>query len=142
MRINYDSIKPIYVQVAEMIEDDIVLGRLQEGDSAYSQLVLSRELDINPATAAKGINLLVQKGILERQRGLSMTVAADARKRIVSEKLEKEFVSTATLLAEQASMIGLSKEQALSRISEIFSHYEKNSQHEKELQDERGLQDE
>ena len=91
MRINFDSIKPIYVQVAEAIEDDIIIEKLKEGEAVYSQLILSRELSINPATAAKGINLLVQKGVLDKQRGLSMTVADGAKKRIIGEKLGKEF---------------------------------------------------
>ena len=128
MRINFDSIKPIYVQVAEAIEDDIVLGRLPEGEPVYSQLVLSRELNINPATAAKGINLLVQKGILEKQRGLSMTVAAGARKHIIGSTLQKEFKATVSALVEQGTKIGLSKEDILHTIDDVFSNLERGIQ--------------
>lgn len=67
------------MQIAEGIEDDIIKGVLKEGDQSYSQLTISKELNVNPATAAKGINVLVHKGILEKQRGLSMIVAAGAR---------------------------------------------------------------
>jgi DNA-binding transcriptional regulator YhcF (GntR family) len=124
LRINFDSIKPIYVQVAEAIEDDIITGKLQENEPVYSQLVLSRELKINPATAAKGINLLVQKGILEKQRGLSMIVASGAKESIISEKLAKEFVETTMFLVEQAIKIGLSREQVLTKIQDAFANYE------------------
>lgn len=126
MRINFDSIKPIYVQVAEAIEDDIILGKLKEGEPVYSQLILSRELNINPATAAKGINLLVQKGILDKQRGLSMTVTNGAKKRIIGEKLEKEFNETVNTLVDGAIKIGLSKEQVLKTISDTFANYERS----------------
>lgn len=125
MRIDFDSIKPIYVQVAEAIEDDIILGKLQEGEPVYSQLVLSRELNINPATAAKGINLLVQKSILEKQRGLSMTVTHGAKKRIIDEKLEKDFSNLIYALVDGAIKIGLPKEQVLIRISDTFANYER-----------------
>ncbi|MCL1873394.1 MAG: GntR family transcriptional regulator [Clostridiales bacterium] len=121
MRINFESIKPIYLQVAEAIEDDIILGRLKDGDPVYSQLVLARELNINPATAAKGINLLVQKGILIKQRGLSMLVAGGAKEHLTDEKLEKEFAGTMRQLVEQANKIGLSKKQVLEKLNSAFS---------------------
>jgi len=130
VRINYDSIKPIYIQVADAIEDDIVLGRLQEGEAVYSQLILARELKINPATAAKGINVLVQKGILEKQRGLSMTVAPGARKLIVKEKLDKGFAETTASLVEQAIKIGLTREQVLAAVEQSYSDYERGPQDE------------
>jgi len=121
LRINFDSIKPIYVQVAEAIEDDIVSGKLTEGEPVYSQLVLSRELGINPATAAKGINLLVQNGVLEKQRGVSMIVASGAKERIIGGKKQQEFSDTVALLIEQAGKIGLSKSQVLAKIQEAYS---------------------
>ena len=62
MDINENSMVPIYVQIADAIEDDILSGKLEEGESCYSQLVLAKELHVNPATAAKGINLLVNRG--------------------------------------------------------------------------------
>jgi len=117
--------KPVYVQVAEAIEDDILLGKLKDGDPAYSQLILSRELNINPATVAKGINLLVQKGILVKQRGLSMTVAPGAKEHLMSEKIETGFAETVTALVEQSIKIGLPKEQVLKRIHDAFADYER-----------------
>jgi len=124
MRIDYDSIKPIYVQVAEVIEDDIVLGKLKDGEPVYSQLILARELNINPATAAKGINLLVGKGILDKQRGLSMTVAMGARERIVSEKMERELSDAVSALVGQARKIALPESRIHAMISESFACYE------------------
>ena len=76
MKIDENSMIPIYVQIADSIEDDILSGKLKENDTCYSQLVLAKELKVNPATAAKGINLLVSRGILIKHRGQAMTVAA------------------------------------------------------------------
>ena len=120
MRIDFDGIKPIYIQVAEAIEDDIIVGKLNEGFPAYSQLVLSRELGINPATAAKGINQLVGKGILEKQRGLSMVVADGAVKRLLSERRDTEIWTMAESLVDGAVKIGLSKEDVITKITELF----------------------
>ena len=120
MRIDFDGIKPIYIQVAEAIEDDIIAGKLNEGFPAYSQLVLSRELGINPATAAKGINQLVGKGILEKQRGLSMVVADGTVKRLLSERRDTEIWTMAESLVDGAVKIGLSKEDVITKITELF----------------------
>jgi DNA-binding transcriptional regulator YhcF (GntR family) len=120
LRIDYDSIQPIYVQVAEAIEDEIMSGRLREGGPVYSQLELSRELGINPATAAKGINALVQKGVLEKQRGLSMAVARGARNRVINEKIKKDFANAVSALVEKAISYGLTEEQVQYLIGLVF----------------------
>ena len=120
MRIDFNSIRPIYIQVADAIEDDIVTGKLKEGDPVYSQLVISRELGINPATAAKGINQLVGKGILEKQRGLSMTVAIGARERLLDQRRSTEFWKLAESLVDGAVKIGLSKEAVLAKLGDLF----------------------
>lgn len=86
MDINENSMVPIYVQIADAIEDDILSGKLEEGGFCYSQLILAKELHVNPATAAKGINLLVNRGILTRKRGQAMTIAANARKLVENRK--------------------------------------------------------
>lgn len=120
LHVDFSSMKPIYVQIAEAIEDDILLGKLEEGEAAYSQLVLSRELTVNPATAAKGLRLLVEKGLLEKQRGLSMTVAEGARERLTTEKQQGGFSQMAENLVREARKIGLPKEQVLSTIETLF----------------------
>ena len=130
LRINFDSIKPIYIQVADAIEDDIVVGKLKEGDPVYSQLVLSRELGINPATAAKGINQLVGKGILEKQRGLSMIVAVGARERLLIQRRDTEFWTAAESLVDGAVKIGLSKEIVIEKLTDLFDSKGRKETHE------------
>ena len=122
MKINFDSLAPVYVQIAEAIEDDIISGLLAEGGAAYSQLVIARALSINPATAAKGINVLVAKGILEKQRGSSMVVARGAQGRLITERREKSFRALVADLISEAGKIKLSKSDV---IAEIDKYYER-----------------
>ena len=89
MRIDFSQVTPIYIQIANAIEDDILLGKLKEGEKCYSQVVLAKELNINPATAAKGIRLLVERGVLEKVRGQAMTVKVGAMKEIKERKVEE-----------------------------------------------------
>ncbi len=120
MKIDFDSIKPIYLQVASAIEDDIILCRLAEGEPVYSQLLLSKELGINPATAAKGISLLVTKGILEKQRGLAMSVCSGARQQLLDERRHSDFTAKTAKLIEEAKKLSLSKKEVIKLINEIY----------------------
>ena len=121
MKISFDSLIPVYVQIAEAIEDDIIGGKLNEGGSAYSQLIIARELNVNPATAAKGINLLVSKGILEKQRGSSMVVAVGALDRLLNERRDMGFRGLVKNLVSEAVKINLSKNEVIAIIEQ---HYE------------------
>ena len=81
MNINFDSETPIYQQIAEEIEDAILTGSFPEDTQVPSTTEISVQYKINPATVLKGINLLVDAGILYKRRGLGMFVekgAADA----------------------------------------------------------------
>jgi GntR family transcriptional regulator len=92
MKIVQESLKPIYLQISEGIEDDVLNGLLDEDEQAYSQYQIANLFNINPATAAKGINVLVTEGILYKKRGLGMHVAKGARK-MIQDKRKNKFIS-------------------------------------------------
>ena len=74
--------KSIYLQIAESIEDDILQNIIEEEGQAPSTNKLAVMYRINPATAAKGINMLVNEGILYKKRGIGMFVSTGAVKKI------------------------------------------------------------
>lgn len=80
----------IYLQIAQMLEDDILRGVYAEEEQVPSTNELARAFSINPATAGKGINLLVSDGVLYKKRGLGMFVARGAKK-IILTKRQKAF---------------------------------------------------
>lgn len=116
MKISFDSLKPVYIQIATAIEDDIISGKLIEGGAAYSQLIIARELNVNPATAAKGINVLVSKGILEKQRGASMIVAFGALERLLKERKESGLNELISDLVSEAKKVNLSEDEVVNKI--------------------------
>ncbi|MDR2986890.1 MAG: GntR family transcriptional regulator [Nocardiopsaceae bacterium] len=77
-----DEGTPLFVQIAEQLADDIVDGVLAEGIRVPSTNELAAFYRINPATAAKGINVLVEDAVLEKRRGIGMFVAAGAREQL------------------------------------------------------------
>lgn len=103
-----DESRPIFQQIAEQIENDIISGVLPEETQVPSTNEFAAFHRINPATAGKGVNLLVDDGILYKKRGIGMFVAEGAKARLVAKRrnqFREQFV--APLLAE-ASKLGIS----------------------------------
>lgn len=88
--IDLNGDRPIYMQVVDLIENEILLKRLEVEDQAPSTNEFAKVYEINPATARKGLNILVDEGILYKKRGLGMFVTDNARK-VILEKRQKEF---------------------------------------------------
>ena len=80
--LNANSLTPIYVQIATWLEDRILAGDLAEDERIYSQYQLAELFNINPATAAKGLNILADNGLVYKKRGLGMFVAPNAQKQV------------------------------------------------------------
>lgn len=117
-----DDGRPIFLQIAEAVADSIVSGALTEGERAPSTNELVAFYRVNPATAAKGITVLVDDGVLVKQRGIGMFVADGARARLVAERrgrLAERFVDP---LLVQAAALGLSRQDVLDLIAAREMH--------------------
>lgn len=78
--------RALFLQIAENVEDSIVDGSLAEEAQAPSTNELAAFYRINPATAAKGVAVLVDKGVIYKRRGIGMFVAEGARARLLAER--------------------------------------------------------
>ena len=108
--------KSIYLQVSEMIETDILRGILLEEERVPSTNELAKQYTINPATAAKGINLLVDEGILYKKRGIGMFVAEGAKEHIIEKRRDAFYENYVKGLLEEAKSLGISSEQLVDMI--------------------------
>ena len=108
--------KSIYLQVSEMIETDILRGILLEEERVPSTNELAKLYTINPATAAKGINLLVDEGILYKKRGIGMFVAEGAKEHIIEKRKDAFYENYVKGLLEEAKSLGISSEQLVEMI--------------------------
>jgi len=84
--LNPDSMKPLYVQIAEWLEGEILSQNIKEEERIYSQYQLAEMFTINPATAAKGLNILADEAIVYKKRGLGMFVSSDAKQFILTKR--------------------------------------------------------
>ncbi len=108
--------KSIYLQICEMIETDILRGILLEDERAPSTNELARMYAINPATAAKGVNMLVDEGILYKKRGIGMFVAVGAADRIRSRRKQDFLDKKIAALLKEAKSLGISKAELIEMI--------------------------
>jgi len=106
-----DDSRPIFVQIAERIENDILEEGLPEESQVPSTNQFAAFYQINPATAAKGVNLLVDEGILYKKRGIGMFVAAGARARLMEKRKELFYEQYVVAMVKEAEKLGISAEQ-------------------------------
>ena len=113
MRIDCDSETPIYIQIAEEMEDAILSGAFPEESQVPSTTEISATYRINPATVLKGMALLTDEGVLYKKRGLGMFVRAGAPEQI-REKRRRMFYETYIVsLLEEAGKLGIDKEELI-----------------------------
>ena len=103
--------KSIYLQICEMIETDILRGILLEEERVPSTNELARHYTINPATAAKGVNMLVDEGILYKKRGIGMFVAKGAAEKIRQRRREAFLKVKLQELLQEAQSLGIGREE-------------------------------
>ncbi|WP_432837198.1 GntR family transcriptional regulator [Dactylosporangium sp. CA-092794] len=100
-----DDGRPIFLQIAEQIENSIIDGGLAEESQVPSTNELAAFHRINPATAAKGVNQLVDDGILYKKRGIGMFVSPGAQAKLRQRRRDQfaeQFLQP--LLAEAAKL--------------------------------------
>ncbi len=110
--------KSIYIQIKEMIESDILRDILLEEERVPSTNELAKLYAINPATAAKGVNLLVDEGILYKKRGIGMFVAEGAKEQIMKKKKEHFYDDYIKSLLAEARNLGITKQELITMIEE------------------------
>lgn len=106
------------MQIAEWIESEILNGHFSANEKVYSQYQLAEMYTINPATAAKGLNLLVDENILYKKRGLGMFVTVEAKKLIVNKRKNQTLKRLVLELVIEAKRLQMSKEELMQMIHE------------------------
>ncbi len=114
----------IYLQIAQMLEDDILRGVYREEEQVPSTNELARGYNINPATAAKGINLLVGDGILYKKRGIGMFVSQGAGERVRQNRKAAFYDGYVKPLVKEGASLALTGEELLDMIQRAIKEGE------------------
>ena len=115
----------IYLQIARMLEDDILRGIYQEEEQVPSTNELARGYNINPATAAKGINLLVADGILYKRRGIGMFVSKGAEETVKRKRKAAFYDGFVKPLVKEGASLSLTGQELLAMVSRAIEEGEK-----------------
>lgn len=102
-----DDGRPLFEQIAERIASGVLDGTYEEDAVVPSTNELARFVRVNPATAAKGLGLLVDRGVLYKRRGVGMFVAAGARERLVTERTRAFADEYITPMLREAARLGI-----------------------------------
>lgn len=121
--LNTDSPKPIYVQIAEWIETEILNGNFGVNEKVNSQYQLAEMFNINPATAAKGLTILVDETILYKKRGLGMFVSPHAQEAILNKRKNQLFKGLVRDIVLEAQRLDVGEEELIKMIQEAKKVY-------------------
>lgn len=116
MQLQFDESAPLYQQIAAQLEEMIFTGGFTEGSQIPSTTQLSAQLHINPATVLKGMNMLVDKGLVEKRRGRGMFVAPGAQDKIMQARKDSFYNDYIKRLLVEAHKLGITKEHLLELI--------------------------
>ena len=111
-----DEGAPLFAQLAGRLAEEIADGGLAEGDRVPSTNELAAYYRINPATAAKGINVLIDDGLLEKRRGIGMFVAAGARRRLLARRRAEFTRRYVEPLLTEAIRLGIDADELIALI--------------------------
>lgn len=116
MQFHFDESAPLYQQIANQLEEMIFTGGFDEGEQIPSTNQLSQQLHINPATVLKGMNVLVNEGLIEKRRGRGMFVREGAQEKIMEQRKESFYNDYIRSLLIEARKLGINQQHLLELI--------------------------
>ena len=119
MKLELNDHEPIFIQISKAIEDENLCDSIKEGMQVPSTTELSKFYKINPATVLKGVNILVDKEILFKKRGIGMFVSKGAKEIIKNGRKENFKEVYLKDLIGEAKKLGITKEELLDMISDF-----------------------
>lgn len=119
MKLELNDHEPIFIQISKAIEDEILCDSIKEGMQVPSTTELSKFYKINPATVLKGVNILVDKEILFKKRGIGMFVSKGAKEIIKNGRKENFKEVYLKDLIGEAKKLGITKEELLDMINDF-----------------------
>lgn len=108
--------QPVFLQIMETIESDIITGVYKTDDLIISTTQISKVYAVNPTTAVKAISKLTDAGILYKKRGIGMCVAEGAREKITMRRRDVFLNQTIDALLAEAKTLGISLDELVSVI--------------------------
>lgn len=124
MRLDFNNEKPIYLQIAAGLEDAIFTGAFPEETQIPSTTEISAGYRINPATVLKGMNMLVEEGLIYKKRGLGMFVATGSVERIRKKRQDDFYRNYVRSLILEANKLNIGRDKLVEMLERGYDHVE------------------
>ena len=116
MKLNTEGTKPLYMQISQWLETEILSGNIKENEKIYSQYQLAEMFNINPATAAKGLNILADEKIVYKKRGLGMFVETNAKENILRKRKDRNLKPLIWELVMESELLDIPEDELIDMI--------------------------
>ncbi|MGP4060701.1 GntR family transcriptional regulator [Halobacillus sp. H74] len=120
MILDTDGMKPIYIQIAEWMESEILHDNFRQDEKVHSQYKLADMYNINPATAAKGLTKLAEEGILYDKRGIGKFVSHAAKSIILDKRKNQTLKKKINDLITEAGHLEMSEGEVVGLVREAW----------------------
>lgn len=121
MELDLNGKLPIFQQIADWLADGILSGAFPEESQIPSITEFSVQYKINPATALKGINLLVEEGVIYKKRGVGMFVQTGAVEKLRAKRKEGFYDNFIASMIAEAKRLGLTRQELRDLIDRGFA---------------------
>ena len=121
MQLQIHGDRPIFLQLAEELEDCILRGVFPEETQIPSTTELAISLKLNPATTNRAVNLLVSDDIIYKKRGIGMFVCTGARGVIAAKRQSTFYESYVVPLIAESHNLGIPRGDLISMIERGYS---------------------
>ena len=115
----FDDRSPIYRQIADRIKADVLNGTLDGDEQVMSTNQFAAFYRINPATAAKAFQQLVDEEVLYKKRGIGMFVSPTARDALRARRRETFFSDVVEPMVAEAEAVGIPIAEVVARIEQL-----------------------
>ena len=119
---NLDSSRPIYLQIIERVQMDIITGRYQRGDKLPSVRDLAQEAAVNPNTMQKALSELERSGLIYSQRTSGRFITED--KELIHQMKKELAAAEVSAFVAHMKQLGITPEEIRQLLAETIEEEE------------------
>ncbi len=119
---NLDSSRPIYLQIIERVQMDIITGRYQPGDKLPSVRDLAQEAAVNPNTMQKALSELERIGLIYSQRTSGRFITED--KELIHQMKKELAAAEVSAFVAHMKQLGITPEEIRQLLAETIEEEE------------------
>ena len=113
---------PVYEQIIKQVEEQVLTGILKEGDKLPSVRSLSVKLSINPNTIQKAYTELDRRQLIITVPGQGSFISEKAIEVVGANSREK--MTELNKIIRELALAGVTKEEIINNIEEVFNNTE------------------